>query len=866
MKLFNFLFFLTLQSLVIGQESISSKINFQNIGPTIMSGRVVDLAVNPSTPTEFYVAYASGGVWHTNNNGNSFIPIMDNAPTLNCGCLTVDWKSKTIWVGTGEVNSSRSSYAGIGILKSTDNGKNWINIGLPESHHVSKIWVNPDDNNEMVVGVLGHLYTKNTERGLYKTIDGGKTWKQNLFINDETGIIDLVVDDKNPNIMFAAAWDKMRAPSNFRGNGINSGIYKSNDRGNTWRKLDDKNGFPNNEGIGRIGLALYDENTIYAVIDNQNLQPNSKNKKQENANTALFETEIIGAEIYLSENGGENWKKTNTDFIKDFYYSYGYYFGDITVSKTNKNTIYVSGVPLLLSNNGGITFESISKENVHADHHVIWINPNNPNHLINGNDGGINISYDNGNHWIKCNNQQVGQFYSVNVDNKENYNVYGGLQDNGVWVGPNNYKHNYKWHQEGKYPYEFLMGGDGMQVQIDANNSDLIYTGFQFGNYYKIDRKNNKSEFITPKSINKDNPLRFNWQTPIYLSPHNNEIIYLGSHLLHRSMNQGESWEIISNDLTNGKTEGNIPFGTITTISESKYQFGLIAIGTDDGNIQLTQDSGITWNKINSQLPQNLWISRIIFSSFKKERIYVTLNGYRNDNFQSYVYVTNDLGKTWELISKGIKQSVNVIIEDTNYENILYVGTDNGLYISLDSGMNWEGYKNGIPNVAVHDLVIQKSSKDLIIATHGRSLYKTNLSLIYQSFDAIKANKNTLFKIANVEHSKHWGSKQYEWGDSILPNLEIVYYLNENKISKLIIKNKDGLIVTRFQINAEKGLNIFNYDLAIEEKTKLELEKKYPELKINQAENKKYYLPEGKYSIELIYDKKVEKQIFHIIK
>lgn len=864
-KIFLYCFFLA-QITALGQEINLNSIQIQNIGPTIMSGRVVDLAVNPDNPIEFYAAYASGGVWYTNNNGNSFEPIMDAAPTLNCGSIAVDWKTKTIWVGTGEVNSSRSSYAGVGLLKTTNNGKTWENLGLKDSHHIASVWINPSNNNEIVVGVTGHLYSKNSERGVFKSNDGGKTWMQTLFVNNETGIIDLVVSEQNSKIMYAAAWEKMREAWNFKGNGKNSGIYKSVDAGTTWVKISETSGFPSNEGIGRIGLTLYDENTVYAVVDNQNLRPYSKIEKTKDANAALFETEIIGAEVYKTEDGGMTWKKTHDTFIEDCFYTYGYYFGDITVSKSNSQRIYISGVPLLCSNDGGKTFESINRENVHADHHVVWTNPKNPNHIINANDGGVNISYDNGKHWIKCNNQQVGQFYTVNVDNQDNYKIYGGLQDNGVWVGPNDYSHSYDWQQEGKYPYESIMGGDGMQVQIDNTNSNIVYTGFQFGNYFRIDRKNNITESITPRSEDKKNPFRFNWQTPILLSSHNNDIVYFGSNFLHRSMNQGKKWDVISPDLTNGKVEGNVPFGTISSIAESNFQFGLLLVGTDDGNVQLSKDGGVNWAKISTQLPQKLWVSRVRFSKFRKERIYVTLNGYRSDDFQSYVYVSDDLGQNWRSISNGLQQAVNVILEDSENGNILYAGTDNGLYVSFNGGEMWQLFSENIPKVAIHDLVIQNKAKDLIIGTHGRSIYKLNLNIIYQMDVAIKRSNDALLKIEDCKESKYWGNKTYTWGELVLPNVEIYCFLTTTKNAEIVIKNKEGYIVFSQKLENKEGLNKIDYDLSINEKTKWLLEKKDPILKIHKGDNGKYYLPVGKYSVVLMIDNKMLTETFEIKK
>lgn len=831
-----------------------------------MSGRVVDISVNENNTQEFYVAYASGGLWYTNNNGTSFESVMDSALTQNCGAIAVDWTTGTIWVGTGEVNSSRSSYAGIGVLKSSDKGKTWQNMGLPESHHISKIYLDPKNNQEIVVGVLGHLYSKNEERGIYKSIDGGKSWKQTLFINNETGIIDFTVAPNNPKIMFASAWERERQPYNFKGNGKSSGIYKSTNGGDSWIRIENNSGFATNEFTGRIGLTAFDDKIVYAIVDNQALRPNTKKPNPDNANAALFETEVVGAEIYKSIDSGVSWKKMNDTFIDDCFYSYGYYFGDITVDTSNRERIYVSGVPLLFSENSGKSFEAINKDNVHADHHVVWINPKNKNHIINGNDGGINISYDNGKNWFKCNNQAVGQFYSVNVDNQDNYKVYGGLQDNGVWAGPNNYEPSLAWHQEGKYPYDFLFGGDGMQVQIDNRDSNIIYTGFQFGNYYRIDRKTNKEVSITPNSDDKGKPYRYNWQTPILLSKFNQDILYFGSNLLHRSMNQGTTWDVISPDLTKGKVEGNVPFGTITTFSESPFQFGLLYAGSDDGLIHGSKDSGVSWQKLSDNLPQNLWVSRIKASTFKKERVYATLNGYRNDDFTSYVYVSEDYGTTWKSIANNLpKSAINVIIEDTENQNILYLGADNGLYISINRGESWQDFSNEMPNVAVHDLVIQKTAKDLIVATHGRSLYKINLKNIQQLTDENMKKEVVLFETKKVYHSKNWGARDFNWSEPRSTNQEIWFYAKTTNDVNFKITSENGLEVWNKKTTPIIGLNKVEYDLTFDKAIADKWNKKDPKSEIKEAKNKKFYLPIGKYNLVLKNSNEETKQTLEIV-
>jgi photosystem II stability/assembly factor-like uncharacterized protein len=883
-------------------QSLFQKVIFENVGPTVMSGRVVDVDVNPENPTEFYVGYASGGLWYTNNNGMSFSPVMDAAPTQNVGDIAIDWKRGTIWLGTGEVNSSRSSYAGIGILKSEDKGKTWQNMGLQDSHHISRILINPSNPDEVVVCAVGHLYSKNEERGIFKTTDGGKTWNKTLFIDNETGIIDLAVSPKNFKVQFAASWSKDRKAWDFKGSGATSGIYKSEDAGLTWKLFSTaESGFPVGEGVGRIGLAVFDDTTVYAVLDNQfkrpldakkssslttafalpgdeflklpnknlnsilknygltekyraenikhwvqngYLQPNEAAKVLVNAVNSLADAEVIGAEVYKSTNGGTNWNKTHQNFIDDFFYSYGYYFSAISVDPNDANKIYLSGVPVIKSDDGGKTFTSISEENVHSDHHIVWVNPNKSGHLINGNDGGLNISYDDGAHWFKGNSHGVSQFYAVNVDEQEPYNIYGGMQDNGVWVGPSTYKYSSDWLQNGKYPYQSLMGGDGMQTQIDKRNPNIVFTGFQFGNYYRIDRANNKREYISPKPKKDEKPFRFNWQTPILLSSHNQDILYMGSNFLHRSMNQGQTWTAISPDLTQGVKEGNVAFGTIAAISESTLQFGLLYTGSDDGLIHVSKDGGATWNKISGNLPQNLWVSRVVASAHKKERVYATLNGYRNDDFTTHAYMSDDFGQTWKNLANNLPASpVNVIAEDNVNENILYLGTDNGLYISLNKGASWDDFSNGMPNVAVHDLVIQKKAKDLVVGTHGRSIYKVNLDQVQQLNDKVIAENLHIFEINKIKKSKEWGNSWSSWAKALEPTVEIWFYSNTDSEVLLQVENSLKEVVFSQKMKAIKGLNKLVYDLSITKEAADRLKNKDKKLKLEQAKNGKYYLP-----------------------
>ena len=946
MKHFTLFFFVLCYTLVSGQQSPTSadkvmqslqqkaqmaetslvkNIPLKNIGPSIMSGRVVDLDVNPNDPTEFYVAYASGGLWHTQNNGISFTPLLDNSNTQNIGDIAVDWANGTVWVGTGENNSSRSSYAGIGMLKSTDGGKSWQNMGLADSHHIGRIIINPSNPNEVVVGVTGHLYTPNTERGVYKTTDGGATWKKTLFVNNTTGIIDVAHAPDNFNLQFAAAWEKDRKAWNFSGNGKSSGIYKSEDGGDSWTLVSTpQSGFPTGDGVGRIGLAVFDGQTVYAVHDSQFRREKKKEKEAdklnkedfksmstetflnldnkklndylktngfqekyraenvknmvrdgavkpvdlakylENANSLLFDTPVIGAEVYRSDDTGISWKKMNTEYIDDLFYSYGYYFAQIRIDPSNKDKIYLAGVPLIASSDGGNTFTSISKENVHADHHALWINPNRPGHLINGNDGGVNISYDDGVNWMKNNSPKVGQFYAINIDHEEPYNVYGGLQDNGVWKGAHNNEENSAWHQNGKNPWQSIMGGDGMQVQIDDRNSNIVYTGFQFGNYYRLNLDAKKNKPIQPKHELGESPYRFNWQTPILLSKHNQDILYLGSNKLHRSLNQGDDWEAISNDLTLGGKKGNVAYGTLTTISESPFQFGLLYVGSDDGLVHISKNGGGSWENISSSFPKNLWVSEVAASKHKEERVYVTLNGYRNDDFAPYIYVSDDYGKSWNSIAAGIPSSpVNALVEDPENENLLFVGTDNGLYASFDRGQNWEMLQNGMPNVAVHDLVIQPEAKHLVVGTHGRSIYKVDISALQQMNKETMSKDLVVFGVDDIKHSKNWGNSWSSWVKPHTPGVDVYFYSKAPSTFTASVKSSDGTEVSSSSMDGDKGLNILSYDVAFSKKGKSSYLKKN-KMKLEEAKNGKTYLPKGAYTIEISGNGNSEKIEFKI--
>ncbi|MBK6380945.1 MAG: glycosyl hydrolase [Chitinophagaceae bacterium] len=730
---------------LLEKDTTLNSIKFRNVGPGIMSGRVVDVDVNPNDPTEFYVAYATGGLWYTKNNGQSLVPVFDKENVFGIGDIAVNWKDGIIWIGTGEANSSRSSYSGLGVYKSVDKGKTWEHLGLTESHHIGKINLHPTDKN-----------------------------------------IAWVINPTNPDELYAAMWYRTRRAWNFEESGKTSGIYKSTDGGNNWKVVTTAgSGFPAGDGLGRIGLAVFAKspNIIYATLDNQGRRPDTAKKKVDtnyvlknfkdltkesfanldnnkldsflvdynfkekytaasvkelvkndkikpteiynylfDANTALFETPIIGCEVYRSDNAGLSWRKVNTKGLNT-YNTYGYYFGKISVSNTNEDKVVISGFDLLLSSDGGKTFTSTDNEATHPDWHGCWMNPNKDSHWIAGNDGGCNVTYDNGEHWFKANTPSVGQFYKITVDDARPYNIYGGLQDNGTWYGPSTAKDKDQWDYEGVYPWKQIGGGDGMQVQVDTRDNKTAYTGSQFGFYGRRSTEGGRRLFIYPRPDLGEAKYRFNWQTPIWLSRHNQDIFYYGTNRFHRSLQKGENLEPLSADLTNGGTEGDVPFGTATTLVESPMKFGLIYVGTDDGNIHVSKDAGYNWTKINTNLPkgvQGLYVSRVTPSAFKEGRVYVSLNGYRNDHFGAYLFASEDYGTTWTQLGTDLPmEPINVVTEDQKKENIIYVGTDNGLYASFNMGKSFLTLDNNLPRVPVHDMAVQQRENELVIGTHN---------------------------------------------------------------------------------------------------------------------------------------------------
>lgn len=549
--------------------------------------------------------------------------------------------------------------------------------------------------------------------------------------------------------------------------------------------------------------------------------------------------------MYRSDDYGDTWKKMNSYDLDGVYFTYGYYFGEVRVAPDNPDVTYIFGVPLLKSIDGGETYARIDTiGDVHVDHHALWIDPKDSQHILLGNDGGLYESYDEGANWRHINNMSVGQFYTVNVDMEEPYNVYGGLQDNGTLVGSS------KSIPNRTEQWERIFGGDGMFVYPDPRNSNIVYTGFQFGNYFRIDRSKNDFTRITPAHDIGEPILRFNWRTPVKLSSHNPDIVYMASQRMHRSFDQGNTWETISPDLTKDLPQGNVPFSTISEFSESPLKFGLIYVGTDDGNVQMTH--GDEWKMINTGLPKDKWVSSIQASPHNANTVFVTLNGYREDDFKAYLYMSDDYGKTWKSLKSNLPEVVvNDLIQDPVNPDLLYLGTDHGTYISLNKGLSWDLLKS-IPNVASYDLLVHPRDNELVVGTHGRSIYVADV----KPLQAIAGNTNIsvkLFDVDDVRHSNRWGENRYPYLKPFTPTMSFSYYSANVGQATIAIKNEDGEVIRSWTSAVDRGFNKENWDLKVSYAPKKK-----------KAEGVYNYIKKGKYRLGIEINGNTDSRIFEV--
>jgi photosystem II stability/assembly factor-like uncharacterized protein len=824
------IFLVFLVSDLIGKEALFNEnllksFTYRSIGPARQGGRVVDIEVPESQPYTFYVATASGGLWKTTNNGTTFEPIFDNQSVISIGDIAVAPSDPDIiWVGTGEANNSRSCYWGDGVYKSTDAGKTWKNMGLKESHHIGRIVIHPENPDVVYVAALGHLYSFNEERGLFKTTDGGMTWKKVLYISGRVGAVDAAMDPTNPDILYATSYEKQRLPWHFEEAGLRSAIYKTTDAGKTWKKLG--GGLPSGK-LGRIGVDVYFKNPkiIYATIENSNKRPPTKEEAEQDRKQKKEPQErAIGGEVYRSDDGGKSWKKMNSA-KNNIGGLPGYYYGQIRIDPNDDKVIYVLSVVLFRSMDGGKTWGKGPRPNAaprtHADHHALWIDPKNSNHMILGNDGGLCKTYDRGNTWDYYDNLPLAQYYAVGVDMEVPYNIYGGLQDNGSWRGPSNSLSG----QIALDDWISVGGGDGFYNQVDPNDSRWLYNESQFGNIQRFDQKLGKSKRIRPTREEGKSPLRFNWNSPILISPHNSQIIYFGANVLFRSLNRGDEWQEISGDLTLNDPEkiagrGNIQYCTITTISESPLTPGIIWVGTDDGKVHLSKNGASTWLELTERIkaagaPEEYWVSRVLASNFKEGTAYVSKTGYRRDDFRPFLYKTTDFGENWTSISSNLPdEPVNVIVEDRVNPSLLFVGTETALYVSMDGGKKWVRMKNNMPTNAVHDLLIHPRENDLVAATHGRGIFVTDISPLQELNEKTLAEDVHFFKLeSKVQWNTRRTSNLYGHRHYTTPNepygLIINYYLKNKSDEKVKVTITDpyGKEINSLKGKAEAGIN-----------------------------------------------------------
>ena len=855
----------------LAAKSWTSGLDLRNVGPSVMSGRVVDLAVVEDT---MYVAYATGGLWKSVNHGTTFTPLLDATCTL--GAVDAHPSGRVV-VGSGEVNSSRSSYAGDGVYLSDDHGATWRHAGLEASHHIGRVVIDPENPDRIWVAALGELYSANRGGAIYRTDNGGQDWQAVLTVpaakNEVVGFVDLVMDEQDPSHLFAASWDRTRRAHDFTEGGVGSGIWETLDGGRTWSRISSVGNFPEGPDAGRIGLAYHSlSGTLYALIDNQapremdeqlaedklkadlfldmdikafaaldddqlqafleeegfdladsassvkarvasgDLLPRALYDYLTDGNRALFEAEIKGPELYRlrlpgrgrtaarnanntlsqlasQQNDGDEvgqWVRTHKEALDNVCYTYGYYFGTVSVDPSEVNTLYIAGVPLLKSEDGGASFTSVGAPNVHVDHHKLWVDPVNRNHLINGNDGGINVSWDGGANWVKCNTPSVGQFYAVEVDDSEPYRIFGGLQDNGTWMGASTHEESPQWHQTGHHGFTSLSGGDGMQIEVDTRTNDVIYTGYQFGWYMRLNEATGERTSLHPTHKLGETPLRWNWQTPIVLSQHQQDIFYMASNKVHRSLNGGDEFETLSGDLTRGGMAGNVPFGTLTTMAEHPRHFGRLAVGSDDGLVHITQDGGHTWRNVPLPLKtrlgkgassMHLWVSEVSWSNHDDDLLVVALNGYRHDCLDAMIFATRNAGQTWENWGQHLPhEPVNALVESADRAGWWVAGTDGGAYLTTDGGQSFALLHKDLPRVPVHDLVIQERENELVIGTHGRGIYVLDLSpaLPVEAGGHDWKNAPLAFEQDQLEvvRNEDWNKRGWDWSEPESPALD----------------------------------------------------------------------------------------------
>ena len=802
----------------IKQNILVDELNPRSIGPAGMGGRITDIQVSPIDETIIYIATASGGIWKSEGGGVKWKPIFDKQSTSSIGALAIDPNNTSvIWAGTGEGNPRNSQNSGDGIYKSEDGGETWKLVGLEGSKNIHRIIIDPVDGNTVYVGVQGTAWGESTERGVYKTTDGGITWDNILYVNENTGIGDLVMDPKNPSKLIAGMWQFRRWPWFFKSGGEGSGMYISYDAGKTWEKKEIKDGMPEGE-LGRIGLAIApsDPEIIYALIESEK--------------TAL----------YRSENGGDTWNKVTDRNVgaRPFYYA------DIFVDPLDKNRLYNLWTMVSVSSDGGRSFRPfLAGEKSHGDHHAFWINPNNPNHIIDGNDGGLVITHDKGASWRYIRNIPLGQFYHVNVDNDFPYQVYGGMQDNGLWSGPG-----YVLKEGGirNADWKSIGFGDGFDA-FPIENTRYGFSMWQGGNVIRFDKQTGLKTEIRPVHP-KGEKLRWNWNAAMAQDPFDKHTLYVGSQFVHVSEDEGNSWQTISPDLTTNNPErqkqmesGGLTidatraenYTTLTAIAPSPLSPEVIWTGSDDGMVYVTRDGGKSWKNVNPSdkiCPQDNWVNQIIPSTYKANEAFLVMDNHRMNDFKPYIFFTDNYGRSWHRIADemDMKGYALTFLQDPEAPDLMFAGTETGLYFSVNGAKDWQEWpKPDFPVVPVSDMALQKGTNDLVVATFGRSVYVIDdispLRNYVNNHHEVVSKPIHLFKPAPAIQSIYASPDESDvisadmfTGENKDRGVAVSFYANPVKnepLATIKISRKQGEVIRTFTVIVNEGINRFYWEL-----------------------------------------------------
>ncbi len=830
------------------------------IGPANMGGRVADLAVVEQRPATFYVALATGGVFKTTNLGTTWSAVFEKEAVASVGAVAIWQKNpNVVWVGTGEANSRNSSSWGNGVYRSLDAGATWKHLGLEGTHTIARVVTDPGDSNTVFVAALGRLWGENPERGVYVTRDGGASWTLCLKMDPRTGACDLAMDPTNPRVLYAAMHARRRTPWSFASGGTTGGIFKTTDGGRSWKKL--TQGLP--AETGRIGLDVYrkDPRVVLAVIESG-----------EGGQIATFDSRSRSGGVFRSDDGGEHWTRLGPWSPRPFYFS------QIRVQPDDDKRVYLLGVDLWVSDDAGRTFRAGGGKNLHPDFHAMWIDPKRGDHVLAGTDGGIFLSHDRTASWDYLNNLAAGEFYNIAVDMREPYRVYGGLQDNQSWGGPSQTRFNSEsWLDESRHDgitngdWYCLGGGDGFHVAVDPGDPDIVYYESQGGYLQRVNLATGKERLLRPAAREGTPEYRFNWNTPFAISPHDPSVLWMGGNHLFRLYQRGDRWEEASPDLTTRDPKKMMTAGsgaethcTIVTLAESPLSRGLIWVGTDDGKVWLTRDAGAHWSDLSSNLrgvPTGLYMSRIEASHHDPGTAYLAVDGHRSDVFRPYLLVTRDFGKTWTSIvgDLPVTTPVKVVRESPGNGGLLFVGTESGIFMSLDRGAHWIKAGEGMPTVAVDDILIHPRDRDLIAGTHGRSiLILDDITALEQWKPAVASAPVTLFspRPATAFHyrtlSAIWGQKMFTAKNPAF-GAYFNYYVKEwtgDGIS-LAVTDSAGTTVRKLTGPGTPGFHRVVWDLQREPNERLAR----PEWG-SQAD----FVPPGAYTVKLTYGKQPEQK------